>query len=352
MMTSRRTWLTGLTAAASMTISRTSSASTKDPIRVGQIGVGHGHASKLSVYRQSSDYEVVGIVEADPALRAKAEKAPAFQGVPWMSEEQLLQTPGLQAVLVETSPAECLDVAELCIDAGLHVHLDKPAGESIEQYERILKQAATKRLMVQMGYMFRYNPGFLLLEDLLREEVLGEIFEVHGVMSKVVDPENRTRHARFPGGMMFELGCHLVDLVVRILGAPTQVSSFSQTSSRAQDKLADNMLSVLTYPHTIATIKSSALEVEGFARRHLVVCGSRGTFHMQPLDQPTVNLTLTHAVGEYRVGENKRSFPPFERYVADAMQMAHVIRGESEVDYDASHDRLVQRTLLQACGLR
>jgi hypothetical protein len=142
-----------------------------------------------------------------------------------------------------------------------------------------------------------------------------------------------------------------VDLVVRIMGAPNDVSSFSQTSSLAQDKLADNMLAVLTYPHTIATIKSSALEVEGFSRRHLVVCGSRGTFHMQPLDQPTVNLTLTNAVGEYRTGENKRSFPPFERYVADAMQMAHVIRGESEIDYDARHDMLVQRTLLQACGL-
>ena len=34
-------------------------------IKVGQIGVGHAHASKLSVYRRSDDYEVVGLVEPD-----------------------------------------------------------------------------------------------------------------------------------------------------------------------------------------------------------------------------------------------------------------------------------------------
>src|SRR5262245_39477997 len=78
-------------------------ASTKSkPIRIGQIGVGHAHASKLRVYRQSSDYEVVGIVERDPLLRSQAEMQDAFRGLPWMSEEQLLNTKGLQAVLVET----------------------------------------------------------------------------------------------------------------------------------------------------------------------------------------------------------------------------------------------------------
>ena len=35
-------------------------------IKIGQIGVGHAHATKLSVYRHSPDYEVVGIVEPDP----------------------------------------------------------------------------------------------------------------------------------------------------------------------------------------------------------------------------------------------------------------------------------------------
>src|SRR5262245_16243624 len=38
-------------------------------IKIGQIGTGHPHATKLGVYRRSPDYELVGVVEADPALR-------------------------------------------------------------------------------------------------------------------------------------------------------------------------------------------------------------------------------------------------------------------------------------------
>jgi hypothetical protein len=44
------------------------SSAPKPPIRIGQIGVGHPHASKLAVFRQSPDYEVVGIVEPDDML--------------------------------------------------------------------------------------------------------------------------------------------------------------------------------------------------------------------------------------------------------------------------------------------
>ena len=68
----------------------------------GQIGVGHGHASKLAVFRRSADYEVVGIVEPDAPLRQRAESQEAFRGLTWLTQEQLLGTPGLQAVLVET----------------------------------------------------------------------------------------------------------------------------------------------------------------------------------------------------------------------------------------------------------
>src|SRR5688572_22819973 len=77
-------------------------------IKIGQIGVGHAHASKLSVYRKSPDYEVVGIVEPDAALRKRAEARDPFRGLPWMTRDELLGTPGLQAVLVETRVEDLL----------------------------------------------------------------------------------------------------------------------------------------------------------------------------------------------------------------------------------------------------
>src|SRR6184192_1267434 len=87
-------------------------------LKVGQIGVGHAHATKLEVYRKSPDYEVVGVVEPSAELRSRGEKVPAYRGVNWLSEAQLLATPGLQVVLVETPVRELLATAQRCIEAG------------------------------------------------------------------------------------------------------------------------------------------------------------------------------------------------------------------------------------------
>lgn len=319
-------------------------------IKVGQIGVGHAHATKLSVYRQSPDYEVVGLVEPDDRLREEAASKEAFRGLPWMTREQLLNVPGLQAVLVETRVRDSLDAAEACVAAGLHVHLDKPAGESLSRYRRILATAAKRNLWVQMGYMYRYNPAVVLLRDVLERGWLGEPFEVHAVMSKVVEPAERTALAEYRGGIMFELGCHVIDLVVGVLGAPAKVSAYPRHSSKRDDALVDNMLAVFEYPRATATMRSSALEVDGFERRHLVVCGTEGTFQIQPLDNPAARLTFSTSHGPYRKGYQNVAFPRFTRYVADAADMARVIRGGKAVDFSPEHDLAVQTAVLQACG--
>ncbi len=320
-------------------------------IKIGQIGVGHAHASKLSVYRASADYEVVGLVESDNELRKRAATQAVYRDLPWMTQEQLLNTPGLEAVLVETRVRDLLDTAEACITAGKHIHLDKPAGESLPQFRRILDAAARQKLLVQMGYMYRYNPAVVLLREFLQRGWLGDVFEVHAVMSKVVDPATRRELAEYPGGILFELGCHIIDLVVGVLGKPSHVTPFPQHAASLEDQLLDNMLAVFEYPRATATVKSSALEVEGFARRHLVVCGTEGTFHIQPLDNPAARVALSTARGEYRKGYQDVTFPKYTRYVDDAADMARILRGEKPTDFPYEHDRTVQTTLLQACGL-
>ena len=323
----------------------------KPRIRIGQIGVGHAHASKVSVYRNSPDYEVVGIVEPDAELRKKAEAQEPFRDLPWMTQEELLNVSGLQAVLVETKVGDLLDVAEVCVAAGKHVHVDKPAGESLAQFTRILDSATQQKLLLQMGYMYRYNPGILLLKEFLKQGWLGEVFEIHTVMSKVVDPGSRQALAEFRGGIMFELGCHIIDLVIGVLGEPKHISAFPRRVGKQDDNLMDNMLAVFEYPNATATVKSSAVEVDGFARRHFVVCGTEGTFHIQPLDDPSARVALSATRGNYKNGYQEISFPKFQRYVADAADMAKIIRGEKESDFSPDHDLTVQSSLLEASGL-
>lgn len=128
--------------------------------------------------------------------------------------------------------------AEACVAAGKHVHIDKPAGESLPQFRRILGAAASKKLMVQMGYMYRYNPAVVLLREFLKQGWLGDVFEVHAVMSKVVDAGGRKQLADNRGETMFELGCHILDLVIGMLGKPKSVTAFNRRSASLNDELA------------------------------------------------------------------------------------------------------------------
>jgi predicted dehydrogenase len=202
-----------------------------------------------------------------------------------------------------------------------------------------------------MGYMYRYSPAFMLLRKFLRELWLGDVFEVHTVMSKVVGDAERRNLAQYSGGIMFELGCHVIDQVISVLGKPDRIHAYPRHSGMQNDGLLDNMLAVFEYPRATASVKSAAIEVDGGNRRHFVVCGTRGTFHIQPLDNPSVRLTLDEARGEYRKGTQEIALPKFTRYVADAADMAAILRGEKACDFSYEHDLIVQETVLRASGV-
>ena len=164
-------------------------------VKIGQIGTGHGHAAgKMETLRSLPDeYEVVGIAEPNERLREAAETNPAYRGLTWMTQEQLLNLPDLEAVAVETRIAELVPTAAACVAAGKHIHLDKPPGVSLRLFQDVMTEARRQRLAVQMGYMFRYNPAFQLCFLAAREGWLGELFELHGVISKRVGPTQRAR---------------------------------------------------------------------------------------------------------------------------------------------------------------
>ena len=319
-------------------------------IKYGQIGVGHAHASKMAVYRQSADWEVVGVAEPDAKLRDQAERDPIYRDLKFMTKEELLNTPGLQVVGVETRVRDALNAAAECIAAGKHIHLDKPAGESLPQFKRLLDDAARKHLVVQMGYMFRYSPAVLMLREFLKNGWLGEVYEVHTLMSKVVANGERLKLAEYPGGIMFELACHVIDLVIGVLGKPDQVHSFARKVGPQDDKHLDNMLAVFEYPKAIASVKASSVEIDGGDLRHFVVCGTQGTFHIQPLDAPSVRFTLNQPRGKYGKGYQDVRFGNYPRYVGDAADLAKIVRNEKAADYSYDHDLNVQEAVLKASG--
>ena len=321
-------------------------------LKVGQIGTGHAHADgKLAVLRRSSEFDVVGVVEPDERLRRAAASRRDYAGVKWLSESELLATPGLRAVAVETEVKDLLPTAARCVAAGMHVHLDKPAGESLPEFARLLEAAPRRGVTVQLGYMFRYNPAFEFCFHAVREGWLGRVFAIEAVMGKVVGAAEREKLRPYRGGAMFELGCHVIDAAVSVLGKPAKVTARGRHSGDFADGLLDNQLATLEYPDALVTVRSSLVEVAGGSRRQFVVCGDAGTIEIRPLEPPTLRLALAKAGHGFNSGSQEVTLPNRPRYAADLADLARVIRGEKPLAWTPAHDLAVQETVLRASGL-
>lgn len=321
-------------------------------IKVGQIGIGHNHAAeKMKALRRFPQlFEVVGVVEEDPEWREKRGDMDVYAGLPWMSEKQLLQTPGLQAVAVETDGHELIPAALRCIEAGMHIHLDKPGGESLPLFRKLLDEAERKSLTVQLGYMYRYNAAVRFAKQAVKDGLLGRIFAIDAAMSRYDGAEYRKWLSGFHGGGMYIFAGHLIDLIVAMLGEPEKITPFPRCTQ--PDGVVDNGLAVMEYSHgCTATVRTAVTEVEGYGRRNVIICGDKGTLVIQPLEPPEAKLALLEARDGWVKGCQEVPLPPPEgRYDEHMKEFAAIVRGEMENPYPLSHEWIVQKCLLEACG--
>jgi predicted dehydrogenase len=325
-----------------------------DRVRVALIGADHDHAvGKLVALQELSDqFDVVGVYEPNARLRARIEAHPKVRKCRWLTEDEAFNARLFQAAIVETPVRDVVATARRCVEAGQHVHVEKPAGESMSDFAALMNVAVELELHVQMGYMFRYNAAFQFCLEASRAGWLGDVFEASGTISKLFNVEQRRRLAEYRGGAMFELGCHLIDFIVALLGPPAEVTGVSTETQLPHDSLRDHQLAVLRYPDAIASVRSSVIEPQGQLRRHLTVVGDGGTLEIRPLEPPTLKLTLHRPAGQLAAGEHvPRLTPSAGRYHAQLSEFAAVIRKRRKPLFSAEHDLAVQRTILQASGL-
>lgn len=323
-----------------------------DLLKIGQIGTSHAHASgKMTSIRALPElWQVVGLAEPEADQRQHLGKAAAYQGVPQMTMEELLSTPGLAAVAVETTIEGSCPAAIRCLEAGKHVHLDKPGALDHAEFTRMRRLAEQKGLTVQMGYMLRYNPAFELLFRAVKEGWLGEITEIDAAMGKLADTGTREKIGALPGGGFFELACHVVDAVVTLLGRPSAVHPFSSPSR--SDGVLDNQMAVLAYPRATAVIRCNHTDPFGGPRRRFNVTGTAGTLEVLPLESGKVSLSLSQARGGYKKGtQNLALEVPKDRYIREFMDLAAVVKGGRKLAWNADHDITVHETVLRAAGV-
>jgi predicted dehydrogenase len=330
-------------------------------IKIGQIGICHEHASgKINTLKKMPDvYEIVGVVDDRSSMSAKFLKdgLEPYEGLRWMTEEELFGTPGLQAVMVETPNSDLVPTALRCMEHNLAMHMDKPAGEDLLLFGKLLKGCKERNLPFQMGYMFRNNQALQFCQKAIRKNWLGDIFEVQADMSHNYGGEAYQQYlSNFKGGIMFNLGCHHIDLIVSLLGRPEKIIPLLKSTPGAANGAKNNCLTVLEYPHAIVSVNACDLKVDGLNQRRFKICGSKGSIELSPLERfdgkpLQMHLTFLEGNEEYPAGSHivdldiKR-----DRYEDQLLELARMVRGEIKNPYTYEHDYLTQEVVLAAAG--
>ena len=332
----------------------------KEKLRVIQVGTGpmvHSAHLARAMRLLSEDYILEAVVEEDGALRERASQREEFAGLPFISwEEAVKRRP--DAVMVEEDEHRLVPSAIRALEEGFPVYMDKPGSENCADFHRMCSLAEAKHLPLSLGYMYRENPAVQYAKRLMREGKLGEILSVEAQMSVSSGTEYRKTLCRFQGGMMYYLGCHLIDLVVSFCGFPQEVIPLNSRSGLDGVDCVDQGFCVYRYPHGTSFVKTAATEINGVFRRSLLVSGSKGTFEIRPMEVGLPGKenrndtyaweTLTNEA-PWQDRRTEVKFPSRRRYDGLLLNFAKYVRGEAENPWTPAYEARLHDLIMQSC---
>lgn len=333
------------------------------PFRVVQIGMRHEHATgKIWTLRHFKDeFEVVGVVDdrAAPTPAVDRTNYSDFDGIPIISEEEALNDPSVEAVLVEVSNAALVETGLRVAAAGKPMHLDKPTGETLQPFVDLVELCRAKKIALQPGYMFRANPAVLFAQKAVKEGWLGEVISVEADMNHSYgDLQYQDYLGTFKAGILYNLGCHIVDLIMPMMpGLPTRATPFLHTAPGDRDGIANTCVSVLEWPHATATIHASSRARKAQPMRRLRVLGTKGWIEVCPIelfgnDPELLEMQLSEPAGGYEAGHHTVNFGPREdRYIGQLRELKQIVRGEIPAPDNYDNEILVHKAVLMSCGL-
>jgi predicted dehydrogenase len=197
-------------------------------IRVGLVGFGLGGAVfHAPLIETTAGLSLVSIVTSDPERVSRARARYASARV--LPDVGSLFASGseLDLVVVATPNRVHVPIALSAIEAGLHVVIDKPIAPSADGARRLADAAAERGVLLTVFQNRRLDGDFLTVRRLIDEGALGRVtrfesrFErwrptVEPGWRELADPEEG-------GGMLLDLGSHLVDQAIQLFGPPTHV---------------------------------------------------------------------------------------------------------------------------------
>jgi len=319
-------------------------------IRTGILGIQHSHLpEKLKAMYTNPDYEVVAVCEPDEATRRQHAGDPLLSRLRWTGMDEMLGDKSIDLIVFEGAVKDAVPSGKRILDAGKHLHLEKPPTNQLAPFRELVELARQRDRKLQLGYLYRFHDGTNAALEAYQKKWLGEVFMIRCTMNSDRNAEQRAKEARYPGGSMFELGGHVIDRVIALLGRPTQVRSWLRHDTSVQDLEKDNTLAVLEYPSALAVVESSARDAA--SNRSFEVIGTDGSIMVEPLEpEPTLRVQMRDARGPYRKGRQELKLPPQPRFIRDFQELARAIKTGTPLRYSYDHELLLQETLLRCSG--
>ena len=198
-------------------------------LRVGLLGYGlAGRVFHAPLIAATPGLEVTTIVTADPDRRARAGQDVPRARVVASADEVWARADEHDLVVVATTTGTHVALASAAVDAGLAVVVEKPLAPRAGQARALVERAAAAQVMLTVFHNRRWDAEYLTLRRLVADGALGDVVRYESRFE-------RWRPERTPGawreelsaddggGVLLDLGVHLVDQARSLLGPVTHV---------------------------------------------------------------------------------------------------------------------------------
>ncbi len=274
-------------------------------IRVGIIGFGlAGRVFHAPLVSSVEGLELAAIVER--TSNHAAERYPGIRTC--RSVEELLHDQSIGLVVVATPSGTHFETAQMVLEAGRPVIVDKPVSLTSGDIARLIRLARDKKLPLIPFHNRRWDGDFLTLQKLLRDNTLGRVVHLESRMDRWNPGATRVAWKDEPqhgGGVLLDLGTHLVDQALVLFGKPLALAA-DVLRERDGDGANDSFSIRLRYARFRVTVEANNLSSPAGSRFHLR--GVHGNFRKKGIDPQEAELKTLVRISAPHWGEE----PPGE----------------------------------------
>lgn len=273
-----------------------------EKVKIGVIGLGGvAQLVHLPNLTKVSNAELTAVAEVNKnRLLTISDKFNVKQK--FTNYNEMLEKSDIEAVIVATPTSTHTDIAINCLNAGKDVLVEKPLARTYTEAKKIVDAAKKNKRKLMVGMNLRYRPDTMLLRSFINTNEIGDPFYIKcGWIRKQSSSEKWfTKKEESGGGVIIDLGIHILDLALWLLDYPEISSVSSQNFHHYTKSVEDTSISCVKCKNSavINMEVSWSLPVE---KDHffLDVFGTKGSFSSNPfklykkVENDYINLTPT-----------------------------------------------------------